>query len=83
MGIEATPLGNMSTLGVDDFTAQRAFYQRRGWPLVFDGNDFAVFELRGAVRAAIRVNTNCAARVSGTDGWIDLPPSCTATTTSS
>lgn len=27
----------------------------------------------GVVKAAIRVGTSCAARISGTEGWIDLP----------
>ncbi len=28
----------------------------------------------GVVKAAIRVNMACTARISGTEGWIDLPP---------
>jgi predicted lactoylglutathione lyase len=56
MAIEATPLGNLFTLGVADFEAQRAFYRRLGWPLVFDGDDFAVFELRGAVLALFPID---------------------------
>ena len=28
----------------------------------------------GVVKAAIRVSTACGARISGTDGWIELPP---------
>jgi len=39
------------TLGVRDFGAQRGFYGRLGWPMVLDSDDFAVFELRGALLA--------------------------------
>ena len=45
------PLANVVTLGVNDFSAERAFYVRLGWPLVLDSEDFAVFELRGALVA--------------------------------
>jgi uncharacterized protein len=45
----------MFTLGVRDFDKQRNFYRRLGWPLVFDSDDFAVFELRGAVLALFPV----------------------------
>ena len=45
------PLANMVTLGVEDFAAERDFYRNLGWPLAFDSEDFAVFELRGAVLA--------------------------------
>ena len=45
------PLANTITLGVRNFDAQRDFYRRLGWPQVFDSDDFAVFELRGAVLA--------------------------------
>ena len=45
------PLANTITLGVHDFKRERAFYRELGWPLVFDGDDFAAFELRGAVLA--------------------------------
>lgn len=50
------PLANTFTLGVRDFVAQRAFYRRLGWPIVFDGDDFAVFELRGALLALFPVD---------------------------
>lgn len=43
------PLANTITLGVTDFERQRRFYRDLGWPLVFDGEDFAAFELRGTV----------------------------------
>jgi predicted lactoylglutathione lyase len=56
MPTDAAPLANMFTLGVRDFDAQRDFYRRLGWPLVFDGDDFAVFELRGAVLSLFPVD---------------------------
>jgi len=45
------PLANIVTLGVRDFAAQRDFYRRLGWSQAFDSDDFAVFELRGALLA--------------------------------
>jgi predicted lactoylglutathione lyase len=56
MGDTSAPLGNTATLGVKNFDAQRAFYRRLGWPQVFDGDDFAVFELRGALLALFPVD---------------------------
>jgi uncharacterized protein len=56
MPTDMAPLANMFTLGVRDFNAQRDFYRRLGWPLVFDSDDFAVFELRGAVLALFPVD---------------------------
>ena len=50
------PLANIVTLGVRDFGAQRDFYRRLGWPQVFDSDDFAVFELRGALLALFPVD---------------------------
>jgi uncharacterized protein len=50
------PLANTLTLGVRDFAAQRNFYRRLGWPQAFDSDDFAVFELRGAVLALFPVD---------------------------
>ena len=50
------PLANTITLGVKDFDAQRDFYRRLGWPQAFDSDDFAVFELRGAVLALFPVD---------------------------
>lgn len=50
------PLANTVTLGVRDFEAQRNFYRRLGWPQAFDSDDFAVFELRGAVLALFPVD---------------------------
>jgi predicted lactoylglutathione lyase len=49
------PLANTITLGVQNFGAQRDFYRRLGWPLAFDSDDFAVFELRGALLALFPV----------------------------
>jgi predicted lactoylglutathione lyase len=45
------PLANIITLGVQHFDAERDFYRRLGWPQAFDSDDFAVFELRGALLA--------------------------------
>lgn len=45
------PLANTLTLGVHDFARERAFYRDLGWPQVFDGDDFAAFELQGLVLA--------------------------------
>lgn len=50
------PLANIVTLGVRDFGAQRDFYRRLGWPQVLDSDDFAVFELRGALLALFPVD---------------------------
>jgi uncharacterized protein len=55
MPTNRAPLANMFTLGVRDFDTQRDFYRRLGWPLAFDSEDFAVFELRGAVLALFPV----------------------------
>ena len=49
--MDETPLASMITLGVGDFDAQRGFYRRLGWRQAFDSDDFAVFELRGALLA--------------------------------
>ena len=49
------PLANIITLGVQNFDAQRDFYRRLGWPQAFDSDDFAVFELRGALLALFPV----------------------------
>lgn len=45
------PLANMFTLGVVDFERERDFYRMLGLSQVFDSDDFAVFEMRGAVLA--------------------------------
>jgi predicted lactoylglutathione lyase len=49
------PLANTFTLGVEDFEMERDFYQRLGWPKAFDSDDFAVFELGGALLALFPV----------------------------
>jgi predicted lactoylglutathione lyase len=49
--MQQPPLANTITLGVLDFERERAFYRDLGWPQVFDGDGFAVFELRGALLA--------------------------------
>jgi catechol 2,3-dioxygenase-like lactoylglutathione lyase family enzyme len=49
-------LANIITLGVQNFDAQRDFYRRLGWPQAFDSDDFAVFELRGALLALFPVD---------------------------
>ena len=47
-----TPLANVITLGARSVPTLRDFYRRLGWPLILDdGDDFAAFELRGAVLA--------------------------------
>jgi len=50
-GLETAPapLANIITLGVRDFVAEREFYLRLRMRLVLDLEDFAVFELRGAL----------------------------------
>ncbi len=50
------PLANIITLGVQNFDAQRDFYRRLGWPQAFDSDEFAVFELRGALLALFPVD---------------------------
>ncbi len=51
-----TPVGNVIiTLGTRDLPVLRSFYDRLGWPKVFDGDDFAAFELRGTVLALFPV----------------------------
>src|SRR5436309_15823980 len=50
------PLGNIITLGVQNFEVQRDFYRQLGWPQAFDSDDFAVFELRGALLALFPID---------------------------
>jgi hypothetical protein len=52
----SAPLANVVTLGVQDYAAQRDFYRRLGWPQALDSDDFAVFELRGALLALFPVD---------------------------
>ena len=47
---------NVITLGVQNFDGQRELDRRSGWPQAFDSNDFAVFELRGALPALFPVD---------------------------
>jgi uncharacterized protein len=56
MSDHESPLANVFTLGVRDLPAQREFYRRVGWPQVVDDDDFAAFELRGAVLALFPVD---------------------------
>jgi len=50
------PLANIITLGVQNFSAQRGFYRQLGWQQAFDTDDFAVFELRGALLALFPID---------------------------
>src|SRR5215831_9778658 len=50
------PLANIITVGVQNFDAQRHFYRQLGWPQAFDSDDFAVFELRGALLALFPID---------------------------
>ena len=50
------PLANIITLGVKNYEAQRDFYRRLGWQQAFDSDDFAVFELGGALLALFPVD---------------------------
>jgi catechol 2,3-dioxygenase-like lactoylglutathione lyase family enzyme len=45
------PLANVITLGALDLPRLRAFYGALEWPQILDEEDFAAFELRGAVLA--------------------------------
>jgi predicted lactoylglutathione lyase len=45
----AAPLANIITLGAKDLQRERDFYDRLGWPLVFESDDFIAFELQGCV----------------------------------
>ena len=44
-------LANVTTFGVQDLARERVFYSRLGWPVVFEDDDFVVFELGGALLA--------------------------------
>jgi predicted lactoylglutathione lyase len=44
-------LANVTTFGVQDLARERAFYSELGWPIVFEDDDFVVFELGGALLA--------------------------------
>jgi predicted lactoylglutathione lyase len=44
-------LANVTTFGVEDIARERAFYEALGWPIVFEADDFVVFELGSALFA--------------------------------
>lgn len=44
-------LANVTTLGVEDLVRERAFYEALGLPIVFEADDFVVFELGSALFA--------------------------------
>lgn len=54
--MQNAPLANTITFGVRDFDAERSFYRALGWQQAFDSDDFAVFELRGALLALFPVD---------------------------
>ena len=56
MDDEQAPLANVITFGARDVRVLRDFYRRLGWPQVVDADDFAAFELRGAVLALFPVD---------------------------
>ena len=62
------PLANVITLGALDLARLRAFYRALDWPQVIDEEDFAAFELRGAVLALFPRATLAA------DGHVDPSP---------
>jgi hypothetical protein len=49
-------LANITTFGVQDMERERGFYSELGWPIVFDDDDFVVFELGGALLALFPVD---------------------------
>ena len=56
MARDTAPLANVITLGAHNLQMLRDFYLRLGWPQVVDQDDFAAFELRGAVLALFPVD---------------------------
>jgi predicted lactoylglutathione lyase len=44
-------LANITTFGVEDLARERAFYDALEWPIVFEADDFVVFEFGGALFA--------------------------------
>lgn len=66
---EQRPLANVITLGVRDLPLVREFYRRLGWPQILDHDDYAGFELRGAVLALFPVEKLAA------DGHVEPEPS--------
>src|SRR5438105_15783777 len=63
------PLANVFTLGARDLTRLRAFYDRLGWPVVFEDQEFVAYGLRGAVVCLFPVDKLAA------DGRTDPEPS--------
>jgi predicted lactoylglutathione lyase len=55
MAHATVPLANVITLGTHDLPALRDFYRRLGWPQIAEEDDFAAFELHGAVLALFPV----------------------------
>ena len=52
MGMEnSAALANITTFGVGDLRRERAFYDDLGWPIVFDSDDFVVFQFGSALFA--------------------------------
>jgi predicted lactoylglutathione lyase len=49
------PLANVFTVGVRALSVEREFYRGLGWPQIVDDDDYAAFELRGAVLALFPV----------------------------
>jgi catechol 2,3-dioxygenase-like lactoylglutathione lyase family enzyme len=56
MDAQRATLANVITLGARDLPLLRDCYRRLGWPRVIDDEDFAAFELRGAVLALFPVD---------------------------
>ena len=46
-----TALANVTTFGVEDLVGERAFYEALGLPIVFEADDFVVFEFGSALFA--------------------------------
>jgi predicted lactoylglutathione lyase len=44
-------LANITTFGTEDLERERRFYTDLGWPIIFEADDFVVFELGGALLA--------------------------------
>jgi predicted lactoylglutathione lyase len=44
-------LANITTFGVEDLARERAFYDELGWTIVFEADDFVVFEFGSALFA--------------------------------
>lgn len=55
MNVSAPALANVFTLGVSDLPLLKTFYRDLGWPLAFEADDYAAFQLEGAVLALFPV----------------------------